>query len=179
MSQFPTVTAEAAAELARLAEIAPTTTEEAAEMVAAKKREQMAIARGDHIKVNPGETIGQARERHAREQRIAKAHAQKVEIEKRVATSMTQTDIHMAMTPEVIRYHGVPAPEDMMIKIGGSTEVPFKQAQDFVRKGIFTEAEVLKALEAEGRSYDPNWKVPRHLQENVAGTAGAAPLGKR
>jgi len=169
MSQYPSVTAEAANELARLAASAPTTTEEAAAQVQARKLEAQATARGDHIRAREGETLGQARDRHAREQRIAKADADRIQIAQHVDDTYDQrSGINMAMQSEVVRYQAVPPVEQMIISVGG-TQVPYKDALKYTRQGIFTEQQVFNAVLAEGRTFDPDFAVSRSIGEEIMG----------
>ncbi len=169
MSQYPNVTPEAANELARLAAVAPTTTEEAGAQLLAREQTARAEARGDTIRARAGETLGEARERHAREQRIAKAEAERVQIAQRVEDVFAGSHgSNMAMQSEVSRYYAVPPVEQMVISIGG-TQVPYKDALKYTRQGIFTEQQVFNAVLAEGRSYDPEFGVARSVAEEILG----------
>lgn len=144
-----------AAALAEEARNAPTTSEEAL----ARSR---AAQQSNTIRAKEGETIDEAQYRHAREEYLRKEAIQHTQIEKQTELSVSAGEANRAFQSETTRYYAVPPVENMIIKIGGTTEISVPAARTLVQQGSLSEAEVLKAIEAEGRFYDPQYQVPRN-----------------
>ncbi len=151
-------TNDGAAALAEAARNAPTSTEEAMARVRAEKQGSSE----DTIRAKEGETIEQARYRHSREQHLRDEQILHTQIEKQTQLSASRSEVNQAFQSQTSRHYAVPPVEQMVIKIGGTTEISVPEARNLVLQGSLSEAEVIKAIEGEGRFYDPKYRMPKN-----------------